>query len=131
MMEAELSNPTQMNAPVGAYSHVARVPLQGADLLVISGQLAANLDNDDIVAQADEAFDQLRLAVESFGGSMRDIIKLTTFVTRLERREEMRALRVKYFGDRFPASTLVQIVALADPRALVEIEALAVIRNQG
>jgi enamine deaminase RidA (YjgF/YER057c/UK114 family) len=127
MMEVELVNPDGMNPPVGAYSHVARVPLQGADLLVISGQLAADLDSDDIVAQAEEAFEQLRLAVESFGGSMRDIIKLTTFVTRLERREEMRALRVKYFGERFPASTLVQIVALADPRALVEIEALAVV----
>ena len=126
-MEVELVNPSEMNPPVGAYSHVARVPLQGADLLVISGQLAADLDNDDIVAQAEQAFEQLRLAVESFGGSMRDIIKLTTFVTRLERREEMRALRVKYFGDRFPASTLVQIVALAAPGALLEIEALAVV----
>jgi enamine deaminase RidA (YjgF/YER057c/UK114 family) len=41
----------------------------------------------------------------------------------------MRALRVKYFGDRFPASTLVQVAALVDPRALVEIEALAVVRR--
>lgn len=58
---------------------------------------------------------------------MADVIKLTTFVTRIERREEMRALRVKYFGERFPTRTLVQVVALADPRALVEIEAIAVV----
>lgn len=128
-MEVELINPTEMNAPVGAYSHVARVPLPGADLLVISGQLAPNMDGDDIIAQAEQVFEQLRLAVESFGGTTADIIKLTTFVTRLERRDEMRALRVKYFGDRFPTSTLVQVVALADPRALIEIEALAVVRR--
>jgi enamine deaminase RidA (YjgF/YER057c/UK114 family) len=58
---------------------------------------------------------------------MRDVIKLTTFVVRIERRPEMRAIRERYFGDRFPASTMVQVVALVDPRALVEIEAMAVI----
>jgi len=74
----------------------------------------------------EEAVEQIKLAVESFGGSMR-AIKLTTFVTRLERRDEMRALRVRYFGERFPASTLVHVAALVDPLALVEIEALAVV----
>ena len=126
-MEVEIFNPKSMAAPVGAYSHVARVPLPGADLVVISGQLAPNLDGDDLIDQTEQAMDQLRLAVESCGGSMRDVIKLTTFVTRIERRPEMRAIRERYFGERFPASTMVQVAALVDPRALVEIEALAVI----
>jgi enamine deaminase RidA (YjgF/YER057c/UK114 family) len=126
-MEVELSNPTRMAAPVGAYSHVARVPLPGADLLVISGQLAQDLDGDDLVAQTEQCMEQVRLAVESFGGSMANVIKLTTFVTRIERREELGALRRRYFGERFPASTLVRVAGLVDPRALVEIEALALI----
>jgi 2-iminobutanoate/2-iminopropanoate deaminase len=128
-MDVELSNPTQMAPPVGAYSHVARVPLPGADLLVISGQLPSDLDNDDLVAQTEQCMEQLRLAVESFGGTMADIIKLTTFVTRIERRAEIGDLRRRYFGERFPASTLVQVAALVDPRALVEVEALAVVRR--
>src|SRR5687767_8447209 len=110
-MEVELSNPERMSAPVGAYSHVARVPLPGADLLVISGQLAADLDNDDLVAQTEQCMEQLRAAVESYGGTMSDIIKLTSFVTRIERRPELAALRRRYFGERFPASTLVQVAA--------------------
>jgi 2-iminobutanoate/2-iminopropanoate deaminase len=126
-VQVELFNPSDMAAPVGAYSHIARVPLPGADLLVISGQIAQDLDKDDLIAQTDEAMEQLRLAVESCGGTMRDIIKLTTFVTRIERRPEMRAIRERYFGDRFPASTLVQVAALVDARALVEIEAIAVV----
>jgi enamine deaminase RidA (YjgF/YER057c/UK114 family) len=126
----ELSNPASMAAPVGAYSHVARIPLRDADMLVISGQLAPDLDNDDLIAQTEQCMEQLRLAVESFGGSMRDIVKLTTFVTRIERRDELRAMRVRYFGDRFPASTLVQVAGLVDPRALVEIEAIAVIGHE-
>lgn len=129
-MNAELSNPASMAPPVGAYSHVARVSLPGADLLVISGQLASDLDNDDIVAQTEQCMEQLRLAVESFGGSVSDIIKLTTFVTRIERRDELGALRRRYFGDRFPASTLVRVAGLVDPRALVEIEALALVRDR-
>ena len=128
-MQVELSNPEAMAAPVGAYSHVALVPLQGADLLVISGQLAPDLDTDDLLAQTEQCMEQLRLAVESFGGTMADIIKLTTFVTRIERRPELGALRRRYFGERFPASTLVQVAGLVDPRALVEIEALAVIAH--
>ena len=126
-MEVEIFNPSSMAAPVGAYSHVARVPLPGADLLIISGQLASNLDGDDLIDQTEQAMEQLRLAVESCGGSMRDVVKLTTFVTRIERRPEMREIRERYFGDRFPASTMVQVAALVDPRALVEIEAIAVV----
>jgi enamine deaminase RidA (YjgF/YER057c/UK114 family) len=126
-VEVEIFNPSSMAEPVGAYSHVARVPLPGADLLVISGQLATNLDNDDLIDQTEQAMEQIRLAVESCGGTMRDVIKLTTFVTRIERRPELRAIRERYFGERFPASTMVQVAALVDPRALVEIEAIAVV----
>ena len=126
-MHVELSNPTTMAAPVGAYSHVARVPLQGADLPVISGQLATDLDTDDLLVQTEQCMEQLRLCVERFGGTVADIIKLTTFVTRIERRPELGELRRRYFRGHFPASTLVQVAALVDPRALVEIEALAVI----
>lgn len=129
-MNAELSNPHSMEPPIGAYSHVARIPLTGADLLIISGQLATDLDNPDLIAQTEQAMEQIRLAVESFGGSMADVVKLTTFVTEIARRDELRALRVRYFGDRLPASTLVRVCGLVDARALVEIEAIAVVANE-
>jgi len=125
-MEAELFNPSTMAAPVGPYSHVARIPLPGSDLLVISGQLASDLDVD-IVGQTEQALDQLKLAVEACGGTLANIIKLTTFTTDLARRDEVRALRLRYFNEPYPASTLVKVAGLVDPRALVEIEALAVV----
>ena len=125
-MEAELFNPQQMAAPVGPYRHVARVPLPGADLLVISGQLASDLDAD-VVGQTEQALDQLRLALEACGGTLRHVIKLTTFAVDLSRRDEVRAVRMRYFDEPYPASTLVKVAALVDPRALVEIEALAVV----
>ena len=124
--EVELFNPSMMAAPVGPYSHVARIPLPGADLLVISGQLASDLDAD-VVGQTEQALGQLKLAVEACGGTLANIIKLTTFTTDLARRDEVRALRLRYFSEPYPASTLVKVAALVDPRALVEIEALAVV----
>jgi enamine deaminase RidA (YjgF/YER057c/UK114 family) len=125
-VEAELFNPAQMAAPVGPYSQVARIPLPGADLLVISGQLASDLDAD-VVGQTQQALDQLRLALESCGGKLGHVIKLTTFTTDLSRRDEVRALRMLFFDEPYPASTLVKVAALVDPRALVEIEALALV----
>jgi enamine deaminase RidA (YjgF/YER057c/UK114 family) len=125
-LEAELFNPSEMSAPVGPYSHVARIPLPGADLLVISGQLAAD-QTADIVGQTEQVLDQLKLAVEACGGTMRNIIKLTTFTTDLSRRDEVRALRLRYFSEPYPASTLVQVVSLVSPSALVEIEAIALV----
>jgi 2-iminobutanoate/2-iminopropanoate deaminase len=129
-VEAELFNPAGMAAPVGPYSQVARVPLSGAELLVISGQLASDLDAD-VVGQTEQAYEQIRLALEACGGSMANVIKLTTFMTDLSRREEVRALRLRYFSEPYPASTLVKVAGLVDPRALVEIEALAVVPRSG
>lgn len=115
-----------MDAPVGPYSHVARIPLPGADLIVISGQLAGD-QSADIVGQTEQCLEQLRLAVEACGGAMRNIIKLTTFTTDLSRLGEVRDLRQRYFSEPYPASTAVRVAALVSPTALVEIEALALI----
>ena len=125
-VNAELFNPEAMTTPMGPYSHVARVPLPGADLLVISGQLASDLDAD-VVGQTEQAYEQIRLAVEACGGTLANVIKLTTFMTDLSRRDEVRAVRTRFFSVPYPASTLVKVAGLVDPRALVEIEALAVI----
>ena len=55
------------------------------------------------------------------------MIKLTTFVTDMKYRPDLAAVREEFFGKKGPASTLVQISALAFPEILVEIEAIAVL----
>jgi enamine deaminase RidA (YjgF/YER057c/UK114 family) len=52
---------------------------------------------------------------------------VTVFVTDIRYREPYGEVRTKFFPDNPPASTLVQIAALAIPGALIEIEAVAVI----
>jgi enamine deaminase RidA (YjgF/YER057c/UK114 family) len=56
---------------------------------------------------------------------MADIVKVTIFVTDIGQREQVWRARQEFFTGNFPASTLVQVAALADPSLKVEIEAVA------
>ena len=57
--------------------------------------------------------------------SMDDITKLTIFVTDIANREKVWKARAEFFEGDFPACSLVEVSALADPRILVEIEGVA------
>lgn len=56
---------------------------------------------------------------------MADIVKLTVFVTDIGYGDDVWRARRAFFTGDFPASTLVQVSALADPKMMVEIEAIA------
>jgi 2-iminobutanoate/2-iminopropanoate deaminase len=63
--------------------------------------------------------------MEAAGGSLTDIVKLTVYITDIRHRDGYAAIRAEFLPHDPPASTLVQIVALADPAAVIEIEAIA------
>jgi 2-iminobutanoate/2-iminopropanoate deaminase len=79
----------------------------------------------DEYAQSKAIFTKIRHLVEAAGGSMGDIVKVTIFVTDISQREKVWQARREFFTGNFPASTLVQVAALADPSLKVEIEAVA------
>jgi 2-iminobutanoate/2-iminopropanoate deaminase len=79
----------------------------------------------DEYAQAREIFGKIRRLVEAAGGSMADVVKVTIFVTDITQREKVWQARREFFTGNFPASTLVQVAALANPSLKVEIEAVA------
>ena len=80
---------------------------------------------DDEYAQSKAIFAKIKHMVEAAGGTMADIVKVTIFVTDITRREEVWRARREVFTGNFPASTLVQVAALATPALKVEIEAVA------
>ncbi|HTZ34469.1 MAG TPA: Rid family hydrolase [Stellaceae bacterium] len=88
----------------------------------LAGMTAAGPDE---YAQAHAIFTKIRHLVEAAGGAMADILKVTIFVTDITRREEVWRARREFFSGNFPASTLVQVAALANPSLKVEIEAVA------
>jgi len=54
-----------------------------------------------------------------------DFVKVTIFMTDISERPLINPLRIEYFGENRPASTLVEVSALVAPRLKVEIEAVA------
>jgi enamine deaminase RidA (YjgF/YER057c/UK114 family) len=56
---------------------------------------------------------------------MADVVKITVFVTNIKNNVKVWAARREFFTGNFPASTLVEVRALASPEILVEIEAVA------
>jgi enamine deaminase RidA (YjgF/YER057c/UK114 family) len=90
----------------------------------LAGMTAGGAKGDEY-AQAKVIFTKIRHLVEAAGGSMADIVKVTIFVTDITQRERVWQARREFFTGNFPASTLVQVAALANPSLKVEIEAVA------
>lgn len=79
----------------------------------------------DDCAQARVIFAKMKALIQAAGGQMSDIVKITVYVTDIRRREQVWAARSEFFTGDFPASTLIEVSNLAEPRVTVEIEAIA------
>ena len=106
---------------------------EGDKVVFISGQTARDSTSKivavgDVKGQAEKVFANLRTAIESVGGSMGDIAKITTFVVNLQPDDRVWiGEMVKKHFPKPPAHTLVGISALATPELLIEIEAIAIL----
>jgi enamine deaminase RidA (YjgF/YER057c/UK114 family) len=120
------SNPPAVRAPTG-YSH--GILIEGADRrLIISGQVGLAPDGGVPTTgegQIAQAFANLRAVLHANGMGIANIVKTTTFLTDRGLLSAFRAARGAVFADHAPASTLLFVSGLADPRFVVEIEAEA------
>ena len=96
----------------------------------VSGMTARGADPEalgkmDEYAQAKVIFGKIKSLVEAAGGAMSDVVKITIFLTRIANNTKVWEARREFFTGDFPASTLVEVSALAAPEILVEIEAVA------
>jgi len=81
------------------------------------------LGDGSMYSQAKEAFTKIKHMIEAAGGTMNDIIRLDIYVTDITQREGVWTARKEFFTGDFPASTLVEVRALATPQQHVEITA--------
>ncbi|HLG59731.1 MAG TPA: RidA family protein [Vicinamibacterales bacterium] len=105
---------------------------QAQTILFLSGQVAYTADGGvacrgDFKGQARGAYEAIKALVESQGGTMANVIKITTYVTDMRYRVDLASLREEFLGKKGPASTLIEISALAHPDWMIEIEAIAVL----
>ncbi|MFN4117538.1 RidA family protein [Acidovorax sp.] len=103
--------------------------------LFISGQAGAG-DNGKMVpggflAQGRQAFANLRRALKAGGASLKDVVKVTIFVTDMGHFDDVVTLRREFFSAPYPADTIAEIRALYTPEAMIEIEAIAVVPDPG
>ena len=105
------------------------------NLLFISGQAGAGADgrivDGGFRAQGEQAFRNLRRALEAGGSRLEDVIKVTIFVTDMGHFHDVVELRRTFFCAPYPADTIAEVKALYDPKALIEIEAIAAVRERG
>jgi 2-iminobutanoate/2-iminopropanoate deaminase len=105
------------------------------DHIFVSGMTARKgteiVGGDSMYGQAKAIFVKIQKLIETAGGKMDDVVKVTIFVTDIKRREEVWKARAEHFSGDFPCSTLVEVSALAQPELLVEVEAIAILGAGG
>ena len=135
MQELELTvvNPPELGRPRG-FAHGLLAPAGGRTLFV-AGQIASGVDGrlatDDFVQQFDGALANVLTVVRAAGGRAEHIARMTVYVTNMtayrDKRHALRDIWQRHMGAHYPAMALVQVVALVDERASIEIEAIAVL----
>jgi 2-iminobutanoate/2-iminopropanoate deaminase len=124
-------NPADVSLPASRYSHCVEV--SGASRwLYISGQVGVSMEGvvrEGVGAQLDQCFDNIDAALRAAKMTKENLVKLTIYMTGggQESLAAYRTRRDRWLGAEGhpPAGTYVVVSELADPKFLVEIEAVA------
>jgi len=116
--------------PVANYKLATRQ--EGGQLLYISGQVAWDTNGNvvgkgDVRAQARQVFQNLRQVLQAAGGDLNDLMKITTYITKIEDFPAVAEVRSEVFQAELPASTLIVVKGLFNPDFLIEIEGVAAV----
>ena len=106
------------------------------DTVQLSGLVAFDpegniIGKDDCYAQAKQTFQNIGEALASAGGTMADVVKITTYLTDMADYSAFSKARSETFPTGVPSSTTVCSPALIMPDLLIEIEAVAIIGSGG
>lgn len=123
-------NPSGLKAPFGAFSHAAWAP--AGRTLYISGQVSINgegkvVGEGDMRKQTEQTLRNVATVLRAAGATFNDVVSLTIFVTDMKGLGVVHEVRRRYFKAPYPASTLVEVKSLVDPRLMIEINAVAVV----
>jgi len=104
--------------------------VRAGKFIAVTGTVGVNADGSYSAALAEQtrrALGIIQAAIEALGGKMENVLRTRMFVTDVSRWQEVAQVHGEIFGDIRPATTIVEVVALIDAEALIEIEADAVL----
>ena len=112
----------------GIFGHGTRA----GNMVFVSGQVAFDSQQQivgvgDIKAQTRQVLENIKAVLDEAGATFDDIVKVTVFITDMGHFPQIHEVRAQYFTGDFPASTMVEVRALAHPDLLIEMEAIAVV----
>lgn len=132
-MENRAFYPEKMQMPLGPYAHGVEIP-EDAKLTFVAGQVGMDFDGnvpDGFDAQAINAWENCIAVLEHNRLRVSDVVKITHFITDAAHIPAYNTIRNEYLGENRPASTLLIVAGLADPRFLVEVEMVAASTRKG
>ena len=113
-----------------SYSHITSSTRK--KMIFVAGQLARDAQGktvgvNDPKAQMRQVYENLKTALAAEGATLADVVQTQTYTTSWDKFREVGDIRFEYVGKNLPTSTAVQVVALAFPEALFEVNAIAMV----
>jgi enamine deaminase RidA (YjgF/YER057c/UK114 family) len=111
--------------PVVGYSRA----VAAGDFVFVTG--CTSIDGAEVVhagdayAQTRQAIANVAAALAKLGGGLTDVVRTRIFVTDISRWEEYGRAHGEAFAESMPATSMIEVKGLIDPRMLVEVEAVA------
>tara|TARA_Y100000588_G_C13696821_1_gene686893 strand:+ start:231 stop:629 length:399 start_codon:yes stop_codon:yes gene_type:complete len=132
-MENRAFYPEKMYPPIGLFAHGVEIP-DNAKITFTAGQVGMDFDGnvpDDFLSQARNAWNNCIAILEHNRLRISDVVKVNHFLTDSENIQAYNEVRAEYLGENRPASTLLIVAGLADPKFLVEVEMIAASTRRG
>ena len=116
---------------------LCQVVVARGTMVFVRGQIGQDLDTRESVAvgdaagQAEQAMANIKMLLEEAGSRLEHVCKITIYIIDPRYREAVYRVVGKWLKGVFPVSTGIVITALARPEWVVEIDAIAVIPDEG
>ena len=127
VVSPKLAYPPKFGSPTA-------LAIRAGDFLFISGMMPWDEERrvvgvGDVKAQTRQVLNNMTAILDADGGSLKDIVKITFFLTDIRDKTAVWDVRKEMFGEARPASTLVEVSHLVDPLSLLEVEAVAYLKR--